>query len=83
LIAQVSAVDTGAQIERAIIRGAQLDATTIDVVVAGDKATLSRTVQSWAERRQADLAAWSSPHVTEVYNHIIVKAKARPAVREA
>jgi osmotically-inducible protein OsmY len=64
-------------------RGAQLDSTAIDVVVAGDKVTLSGTVQAWAERRQADLAAWSSPHVTEVYNHVIVKAKVRAAAREA
>jgi hypothetical protein len=30
--------------------------------------------RSWAERRQADFAAWSSPHVSEVYNHIIVRS---------
>lgn len=83
LITQVSAVDMGEQIETAIIRNAQLDATAIDVVVSGEKVVLSGTVQSWAERRQADQAAWSSPHVAEVYNHIIVKARVRPEVRQA
>jgi osmotically-inducible protein OsmY len=69
-----SAPDTQARIEDAILRNAQLDASAIDVVVAGDRVTLSGQVRSWAERRQADLAAWSSPHVSEVYNHIIVRS---------
>jgi osmotically-inducible protein OsmY len=74
LTPRVSAVDTEERIKSAILRNAQLDAKVIDVVVAGDRVTLSGTVGSWAERRQTDLAAWSSPHVSEVYNHIIVKA---------
>jgi osmotically-inducible protein OsmY len=74
LTPRASAVDTEERIKRAINRNSQLDAAAIAVVVAGDKVTLSGTVRSWAERRQADLTAWSSPHVTEVYNHIVVKA---------
>ncbi|MDT5339150.1 MAG: hypothetical protein QOD90_4655 [Mycobacterium sp.] len=73
LTARVPALDTADGIERAIIRNAQLEEDTIKVTAAGDKVTLSGTVPSWAERRQADLAAWSSPHVSEVYNHIVVK----------
>jgi osmotically-inducible protein OsmY len=69
-----SSVDTAERIKSAIGRNAQLDAKAIKIVAAGDTVTLSGTVSSWAERRQADLAAWSSPHVSEVYNHIIVKA---------
>jgi osmotically-inducible protein OsmY len=74
LTPRASAVDTGEGIRRAILRNAQLDAKAIKVSAAGDIVTLSGTVRSWAERRQAELAAWSSPHVSEVYNHIIVKA---------
>ncbi len=69
-----ASADTADRIKSAILRNAQLDAKAIKVVAAGDTVTLSGTVRSWAERRQADLAAWSSPHVSEVYNHIIVKA---------
>jgi len=71
---RTSAADTQERIENAILRNALLDASAIDVVVAGDKVTLSGQVRSWAERRQADLAAWSSPHVSEVYNHIVVRS---------
>ncbi len=74
LTPRVSAVDTEERITSAIIRNAQLDAKAIKVAVAGEKVTLSGTVRSWAERRQADLSAWSSPHVSEVYNHIIVRS---------
>jgi osmotically-inducible protein OsmY len=72
LTPRTSSPDTKERIENAILRNAQLDASAIDVVVAGDRVTLSGQVRSWAERRQADLAAWSSPPVSEVYNHIIV-----------
>jgi osmotically-inducible protein OsmY len=74
LAPRASAADTEEHIRNAIIRNAQLDAKAITVAVAGDKVTLSGTVRSWAQRRQADLAAWSSPHVSEVYNHIVVRA---------
>jgi osmotically-inducible protein OsmY len=74
LTPRVSAADTQQRIESAILRNALLDASSIDVVVAGDKVTLSGQVRSWAERRQADLAAWSSPNVSEVYNHILVRS---------
>lgn len=68
------ATDTADGIRNAIVRNAQLNADAITVSVADDRVTLSGTVRSWAERRQADLIAWSSPHVGEVYNHIVVRA---------
>jgi len=74
LTPRASSEDTAENIRRAILRNAQLDAKAIKVVAAGDTVTLSGTVRSWADRRQADLAAWSSPHVSEVYNHIVVKS---------
>jgi len=39
------------RIDVAIRRNALLAASAIDVVVAGDKVTLSGQVRSWAERR--------------------------------
>lgn len=73
LTPRVPAPNTEERIKEAIVRNALLDAKSIDVSAVGDRVTLSGTVRSWAQRRQADLAAWSSPHVTEVYNHIIVR----------
>lgn len=69
-----SAAGTQQRIEQAILRNALIDASAVDVVVAGTRVTLSGTVRSWAQRRQADLAAWSSPNVAEVYNHIVVRS---------
>ena len=45
----------------------------IAVVVTGTKAILTGHVRSWAEREQAGLAAWSSPHVTDVVNRLVVE----------
>jgi osmotically-inducible protein OsmY len=74
LTPRAPALDTADRIRTALRRNAQVDADAISIVVAGDKVTLSGTVRSWAERRQADLAAWSSPHISEVYNHVVVKS---------
>jgi osmotically-inducible protein OsmY len=74
LTPRISAVDTELRIKSAFIRNAQLDANAITVSVAAEKVTLSGTVRSSAERRQADLAAWSSPHVSDVVNHIVVRS---------
>lgn len=73
LAARPSSVDAEERIKNALTRNAQLDANTIDAKVSGNKVTLTGVVRSWAEKQQADLAAWASPHVTEVENHIIVR----------
>jgi len=70
LTSRASAPDTEQRIRDAIARNAQLDAQTIHVAVAGNKVTLTGTVRSWAEFRQAANAAWASPHVTDVENKI-------------
>lgn len=74
LTARPSATDTERRVRNAIVRNAQLDAKTIDVTVEGTKITLTGTVKSWAEKTQASNAAWSSPNVTNVLNHIVVDA---------
>jgi osmotically-inducible protein OsmY len=74
LTPRVSAVDTQERIERAILRNAQLDADAIKVSVAGGEVTLTGTVRSWAEKQQAEHAAWSSPHVSGVDDRILVRA---------
>lgn len=72
LTPRASAPDAEARITRALMRNAQLDAARIHVAVTGNAVTLTGTVRSWTERAQAENAAWSSPHVTEVRNHIVV-----------
>jgi osmotically-inducible protein OsmY len=66
------AEDPASRIRGAVDRNALLGDRGIHVVVQGTKAVLTGTVGSWAERREAERAAWSSPHVTEVRNDIVV-----------
>ncbi|MBN9191602.1 BON domain-containing protein [Microbacterium sp.] len=73
LTARPSAEDAEERIKKAITRNAQLDATSIEVSAKGNTVTLTGSVASWAERRQAERAAWASPHVTDVVNRIQVR----------
>ncbi len=68
----VSASQAKAQITSALVRNAQLDANRVTVSVNGSEVTLSGAVSSWAERRQAEHAAWAAPGVTEVHNRLTV-----------
>ena len=58
------------KIEQALIRNAETDAQRITVEVQGSKAILKGTVRSWAEREEAERAAWSAPGITAVENRI-------------
>jgi osmotically-inducible protein OsmY len=61
------------KIEQALVRNAETDAERISVTVEGDKVILSGTVRSWAERHEAERAAWSAPGVVSVANRITVR----------
>jgi osmotically-inducible protein OsmY len=69
---KISAEKAKSKITSALVRNAQLDANRVTVGVHGSEITLSGTVSSWAERRQAEHAAWSAPGVTAVRNQITV-----------
>ncbi|MEN8374046.1 MAG: BON domain-containing protein [Gemmatimonadota bacterium] len=61
------------KIRSALTRSAALDADRIQVNVTGTRITLSGNVRSWAERDDAENAAWAAPGVTSVTNELMVR----------
>ncbi|MBM7502972.1 BON domain-containing protein [Agromyces aurantiacus] len=67
-----SADDTAERIRRALVRHAIIDANHVDVQADGTTVRLTGFVSSYLERAQAEEAAWASPHVEHVENHLAV-----------
>jgi osmotically-inducible protein OsmY len=68
----VSPVEVGRKIKAALHRSAELDASRIQVEAHDGRVTLKGTVRSWAERTDAERAAWSAPGVTAIDDQIVV-----------
>jgi osmotically-inducible protein OsmY len=71
---KVSTFEVGQKIKDALRRNAELDAERITVEAHDGTVTLKGSVRSYAERRDAEYAAWSAPGVTSVDDRITVNA---------
>jgi osmotically-inducible protein OsmY len=68
----IETVDIRDKIEAAFKRSAEVDARRISVVAEDGKVILAGNVRSWAERDEAERAAWAAPGVKQVEDRISV-----------
>jgi osmotically-inducible protein OsmY len=69
---RVPASEVKRKIEEAFRRSAEIDANRITVEAHEGEVILKGTVQSWAERQEAERVAWSAPGVRRVENRITI-----------
>jgi osmotically-inducible protein OsmY len=66
----VSTADVKHKIEAAFTRSAEVDARRITVTALDGKVGLWGNVSTWAEKREAERAAWQAPGVHHVDDHL-------------
>ena len=69
---RVKTVDVRDKIEAAFKRSAEIDARRVNITATDGKVILSGNVHSWAERQEAERAAWAAPGVTLVEDRLTI-----------
>lgn len=69
---RVSVTDVESKIEAALKRSAEVDARRIHIGATDGRVVLTGNVRSWAERVEAERAAWAAPGVREVDDRLSV-----------
>ena len=70
----INSSEVKTKIENALRRATELEAKDINVEVNGNKVILRGHVRSWAERSDAERAAWAAPGVGQVEDHLTIAA---------
>ena len=73
LRSRIASDETHEKIRNALVRSANIDANRIKVTVDGTAVTLTGTVSSFAEKKRAAIAVWSSPDVMTVHNELTIE----------
>lgn len=72
VLSRIHPSDVQKKITAAFERNAIIDANDIKIATQDDKVTLSGTVRSYAEKRDAERAAWNVPGIASVVNNLEV-----------
>jgi osmotically-inducible protein OsmY len=72
VVSPVRTADVQKKIEEAFRRSAEVDARRVEVHATDGRIVLRGNVRSWAERAEAQQAAWAAPGVVNVENNLIV-----------
>jgi len=70
---KASSGDVKRRIEEAFRRSAEIDAKHVEIEALGSTVVLKGAVRSWAERQEAERAAWLAPGVTKVENRLAIR----------